>query len=68
MKIHFLKLLKDKPNHTNLTSICYDAGFSDQSHLIKEFRKHTGISPKEYSSTSGKLTSNLIKTTPAVSL
>ena len=65
---HFLKLLKDKPNHTNLTSICYDAGFSDQSHLIKEFRKHTGISPKEYSSTSGKLTSNLIKTTPAVSL
>jgi AraC-like DNA-binding protein len=59
---HFLKLLKDKPVDTNLTSICYDAGFSDQSHLIKEFRKHTGISPKEYLHSSGKLTNNLIKT------
>ncbi|MRX66417.1 transcriptional regulator, AraC family [Flavobacterium resistens] len=57
---HFLKLLKDKTDDTNLTTICYDAGFSDQSHLIKEFKKHTGITPKEYLYT-GKLTNNLIK-------
>jgi AraC-like DNA-binding protein len=63
---HFLKLLKDKSQDTNLTSICYDAGFSDQSHLIKEFRKHTGISPREYLFTTGKLTNNLIKTSPSV--
>ena len=63
---HFLKLLKDKADDTNLTAICYDAGFSDQSHLIKEFRKHTGITPKEYLFTSGKLTNNLIKTLPAI--
>jgi AraC-like DNA-binding protein len=62
---HFLKLLKHKSNDGNLTSICYDAGFSDQSHLIKEFRKHTGITPKEYLFSSGKLTNNLIKTSPA---
>jgi len=61
---HFLKLLKNKSDDTNLTTICYDAGFSDQSHLIKEFRKHTGISPKEYLYTTGKLTNNLIKTLP----
>lgn len=61
---HFLKLLKDKTDNINLTAICYDAGFSDQSHLIKEFRKHTGITPTEYISSSEKLTNNLIKTLP----
>ncbi|WDF63752.1 AraC family transcriptional regulator [Flavobacterium sp. KACC 22763] len=60
---HFLKLLKDKPNDANLTTICYDAGFSDQSHLIKEFKKHTGITPTEYVYNTGKLTNNLIKRT-----
>lgn len=58
---HFLKLLKDKPEDTNLTTICYDAGFSDQSHLIKDFKKHTGITPTEYVHSTGKLTNNLIK-------
>jgi AraC-like DNA-binding protein len=62
---HFLKLLKNKSDATNLTAICYDAGFSDQSHLIKDFRKHTGISPREYLFNSGKLANNLIKTFPA---
>jgi AraC-like DNA-binding protein len=61
---YFLKLLKDKSDDTNLTTICYEAGFSDQSHLIKEFRKHTGITPKEYLYSTGKLTNNLIKTFP----
>ncbi|UPZ17015.1 AraC family transcriptional regulator [Flavobacterium humidisoli] len=60
---HFLKLLKDKSDDTNLTTICYDAGFSDQSHLIKEFKKHTGITPTEYFYNTGKLTNNLIKRT-----
>ncbi len=58
---HFLKLLKDKTEDTNLTTICYDAGFSDQSHLIKDFKKHTGITPTEYVYSTGKLTNNLIK-------
>jgi len=62
---HFLKLLKNRSDATNLTAICYDAGFSDQSHLIKDFKKHTGISPREYLFNSGKLANNLIKTFPA---
>lgn len=65
---HFLKLLKNKNDATNLTSICYEAGFSDQSHLIKEFRKHTGISPTTYLYNSGKLANNLIKTFPSTSV
>jgi len=65
---YFLKLLKDKSKTSNLTPICYDAGFSDQSHLIKEFRKHTGISPKEYLNNTGKLANNLIKTFPSIKL
>jgi len=62
---YFLKLLKYKSDEVNLTTMGYDAGFSDQSHLIKEFKKHTGITPKEYLVSTGKLTNNLIKTSPA---
>ncbi|CAC9973831.1 AraC family transcriptional regulator [Flavobacterium panici] len=64
---HFLKLLKEKPENSNLTTICYDAGFSDQSHLIKDFKKHTGITPTEYIYNTGKLTNNLIKRFPSSS-
>ncbi|MBO9583224.1 MAG: AraC family transcriptional regulator [Flavobacterium sp.] len=63
---HFLKLLKDKTSDVNLTSIGYDAGFSDQSHLIKEFKKHTGITPREYLYSTKKLTNNLIKTSSSL--
>ena len=62
IKLHnFLKLLKDKSKENNLTSLAYEAGYSDQSHLIKEFRKYTGITPKEYLYKTNKLTSNFIK-------
>ena len=65
---HFLKLLKCKTEDLNLTAICYDAGFSDQSHLIKEFKKQTGITPTEYLHNTGKLANNLLKTFPSVTL
>ena len=65
---YFLKLLKHKTEDFNLTAICYDAGFSDQSHLIKEFKKQTGITPTEYIHNTGKLASNLIKTFPSFTL
>jgi AraC-like DNA-binding protein len=69
VKIHsFLKLLKSKSEDTNLTTISYDAGFSDQSHLIREFKKHTGMTPKEYLYNAGKLTNNFIETVPAKNL
>jgi len=65
---HFLKLLKHKTEDLNLTAICYDAGFSDQSHLIKEFKKQTGITPTEYLHTTGKLANNLLKTFPSITI
>lgn len=61
---HFLKLLKNKTENTSLTSISYETGFSDQSHLIKEFKKHTGMTPSEYLLNTGKLTNNFIETFP----
>jgi AraC-like DNA-binding protein len=65
---HFLKLLKYKSEDLNLTAICYEAGFSDQSHLIKEFKKQTGITPTEYLHNTGKLANNLLKTFPSITL
>ncbi|QOG02892.1 helix-turn-helix domain-containing protein [Flavobacterium sp. MDT1-60] len=65
---HFLKLLNHKSEDLNLTAICYDAGFSDQSHLIKEFKKQTGITPTEYLHNTGKLANNLLKTFPSITL
>jgi len=62
VKLHsFLKLLKGKSKHNNLTKISYEAGYSDQSHLIKEFRKYTGITPNEYLHKTNKLTINLME-------
>jgi len=42
-----IELLKQKPI-VNLTHISYEAGYYDQSHLIKEFRKFTSSTPKTY--------------------
>lgn len=61
---HFLKLLKNKTENTSLTSISYETGFSDQSHLIKAFKNHTGMTPREYLLNTGKLTNNFIETFP----
>ena len=50
IKLHsFLQQLKSKSNTTSLTEISYQAGYADQSHLIKEFKKHTGMIPSQYS-------------------
>ena len=44
---HFINYRKTNPSK-KLTECCYEAGFFDQSHLIKLFRSATGQSPKEY--------------------
>jgi AraC-like DNA-binding protein len=62
VKLHnFLKYLKEKPANNIITGVAYEAGYSDQSHLIKEFRKYTGMTPKEYVSKSTKLTVNFVE-------
>jgi AraC-like DNA-binding protein len=61
---HFLKHLKNQSNHTSLTAMAYEAGYSDQSHLIKDFKKFTGMTPKTYIHKADKLTINFVKFLP----
>ena len=32
----------------NMTDICYESGYYDQSHFIRSFRELTGLTPKEF--------------------
>jgi AraC-like DNA-binding protein len=43
LKVHMKKNSKD-----NLTSLSYDLLFYDQSHLIKDFKSLTGLTPKKF--------------------
>jgi AraC-like DNA-binding protein len=62
VKLHvFLKQLKCNQNNKNLTHMAYEAGYADQSHLIKEFKKITGMTPKIYQGNADKLTINFVK-------
>jgi AraC-like DNA-binding protein len=66
VKLHnFLKHLNDKPGKANLTQIAYEAGYADQSHLIKEFKKHTGMTPGLYNNKSEKIAVNLVAFFPS---
>ncbi len=48
VKLHsFLGLMKTGSSE-QLTRLVYEAGYYDQSHLIKEFRSITGMAPSEY--------------------
>lgn len=58
---YFLKLLKNAAPGTSYTSLGYDAGYADQSHLIKSFKKITGITPTAYTRKTQQLAVNLIR-------
>lgn len=48
IKLHsFLGLLKYK-SHSSLTQLSLEAGYYDQAHLIKEFKKTVGFNPSTY--------------------
>lgn len=61
---HFLKRLKMEQPGKSLTSLAYEAGYTDQSHLIREFKKFTGMTPRAYINKADKLTVNFIKFLP----
>ncbi|HWB26869.1 MAG TPA: AraC family transcriptional regulator [Chitinophagaceae bacterium] len=66
IKLHaFLNLLKYSRAQNNITTLCYEAGYTDQSHLIKEFRKYTGITPTQYAKDTSKLATNFMEINPA---
>jgi len=57
----FLKLLRNKPADISLTTICHESGYFDQSHLIRAFKKYTGITPSEYLNRTNKLAINFME-------
>jgi AraC-like DNA-binding protein len=62
VKLHsFLKMLQDKSVQNNITAFCYEAGYFDQSHLIKEFRKYTGMTPTQYLNDTSRLAINFME-------
>lgn len=62
IRLHgFLKLMKHQTKQHTLTQIAYEAGYADQSHLIKEFKKYTGITPKDYLHHISLLTNNFFE-------
>jgi AraC-like DNA-binding protein len=62
VKLHyFLNLLKYKSSQKNITDLCYEAGYADQSHLIKEFKKYTGITPTQYLKNTNRLAINFME-------
>ncbi len=58
---HFLSLMKQENNDENMTLLSYHAGYSDQSHLIREFKKNVGLTPKQYLNTKNKMAVNFIE-------
>ena len=42
-----LYLLQENPQY-NFAQLAYSCGFSDQSHMIREFKLFTGYTPLEY--------------------
>jgi AraC-like DNA-binding protein len=58
---HFLSLMKNDTHNRNMTSLSYEAGYSDQSHLIKEFKSTIGLTPTQYLKTKNKLAVNFIE-------
>ncbi|PCJ96570.1 MAG: hypothetical protein COA50_07275 [Flavobacteriaceae bacterium] len=60
IKLHsFLGLLRNE-SHSSLTELSLEAGYYDQAHLIKEFKKTIGFNPSTYLKTQ-RLAVNLIE-------
>jgi AraC-like DNA-binding protein len=57
---HFLKALKQTDTE-NITGLAYQFGYYDQSHLIKDFKKKTGITPGNYFTAKDTLALNFIQ-------
>ncbi|KAA2223228.1 helix-turn-helix domain-containing protein [Chryseobacterium sediminis] len=58
---YFLSLVNKSADHRNMTMLSYEAGYSDQSHLIREFKNNIGLTPKQYLKTENKMAVNFIE-------
>ena len=57
----FVKTLQRAAPKPNLTRSAYDSGYYDQAHLIREFRKITGLTPSQYFKHSEPLAVNFLR-------
>lgn len=46
--VRFRNIIKNGDSSPSLTTLGYEAGFFDQSHFIKEFKRFTGDTPEAY--------------------
>ncbi|MGE8553272.1 MAG: helix-turn-helix domain-containing protein [Chryseobacterium jejuense] len=58
---YFLSLMNQGISNENMTALSYHAGYSDQSHLIREFKKNVGLTPGQYANTENKMAVNFIE-------
>ena len=58
---YFLSLMNKEIDDKNMTTLSYEAGYSDQSHLIREFKNNIGLTPKQYLNTENKMAVNFIE-------
>ncbi|BAP31594.1 helix-turn-helix domain protein [Chryseobacterium sp. StRB126] len=58
---YFLSLMNQEISDENMTALSYHAGYSDQSHLIREFKKNIGLTPRQYIRTENKMAVNFIE-------
>jgi AraC-like DNA-binding protein len=59
--VHFIKSLQSTTSRPHLTGSAYESGYYDQAHLIREFRKMTGLTPTQYLRHSDALAVNLLQ-------
>ena len=57
---HFLKALS-RGDVSTITGLAYEFGYFDQSHLIRDFKRRTGITPGKYVAARGGLALNFIR-------
>lgn len=58
---YFLSLINNEIEDKNMAFLSYEAGYSDQSHLIREFKNNIGLTPKQYLNTQNKMAVNFIE-------
>jgi AraC-like DNA-binding protein len=48
IRLDNVRKMKSAKNRISLTELCYEFGYCDQSHMIKDFKQITGLTPSLY--------------------
>lgn len=62
IRLHYsIDLMKKNTLTETIAGLSYAAGYTDQSHLIKDFKANIGLTPNQYQKTENKLAVNFIE-------